>query len=314
MNQLLPVVILSLASVGCVSTTTKFKEPIPFDSEYSYAYNIALQTTLTDGSSKLKDVSKDDIDKISKLSQGEAGSASIFFGTLSFLTGDFASAAIDVTGGAVSNLASSNHESGNPRWIITLDKNILNPDAYIYEQLNNAFIKTLGDKFKTVDITLYDGTMTSFVVGGKCVEPSVEGTDESLLTYSGKNANNENWCWTGIKYNPNKPFYSEVALNGVNNTTTLNYGFNVKYEQSSPFGALSFTTVFDATESKELSVNYYKFIAEMTTHLPSGFYYYKSNFTAFRDFKDRKMYTLSNDILPAIYHDGNVYEFIEPNS
>lgn len=320
MKQTLTVIGISLILHGCAATSdAEIAQPKPFNVNHSYAYNIANQTMLTANKSKLRDFTREEVEELKKvdLVGGNAGSASMFFGAISLLTGDFASAAINLSGGIVADLSAKKHMSGNSRFIITNTLSSHDQSDEIASTIRNALLEILPKGYKIERISFREATF-DFIVGGKCDSVAKLNVNFEDTSYSSVNANdyspNLKWCNSGgfeanDGYKPKtnaEEFYNYKT--NLKNTITSNYGFNAGFEA---YGVLNFTSILTAMGLEINSDNYNKVVKEISSKLPDGFYYYKTNFPKDTNKTNGKTHTLL-DIMPAIFNKGKMYEFVEP--
>ncbi|WJG24711.1 hypothetical protein [Vibrio furnissii] len=278
---------------GCVAKPEPVN-PVPFSDKNSYALNIANQTILTRDKSPLRDFSKEEESEI-KYAIGRSrngGDTSLLFGGLKLLTLDL-TGLIDVAGGAVSNLADTDHAAGSAHWIIEVDSSLfaneLEAQSYILERIDFASKKALSQYGETKKKNVRDGYSVYFVntngeeynMGGFHLDKPKSG----LLTLRNGSIDQQRegqYYTYGVSQND---YYLKNML--AKTTTPLMYSVEMKRD-------------IDLRE-------YYK---SLTSYLPEGFYLYlpslpKAKFggTTYTD------YAL---VLPAIYTQGKKYEFIKP--
>lgn len=312
MKPIITILSLSLMLHGC-ATTDNTIEPKVFSDKYSYAYNIANQTALTTNKSKLKDFTREEVEELKKvdLVGGNAGSASMFFGTISLLTGDLASAAINLSGGIVADLSAKKHSSGYSRFIVTNTLSNDNQSDEIASTIRKAILQTLPTGYK-IERVNFRGSIVDFIVGGKCDSVSSLNINfENDLFYSVKSENIDstlNWCLSGgYKSLSQTPKFSNYHSE-LTEKITSNYGFD---SGRSPYGTIDFNGILEAMNIETNAANYNKLVKEISSKLPSSYYFYKTNFSKTVNKKNNEIITLI-DIMPAIFNKGKMYEFVEP--
>ncbi|KJG11610.1 hypothetical protein C0W96_07180 [Photobacterium kishitanii] len=311
MKQTLTAIGISLMLYGCAATTETVK-PKAFSDKYSYAYNVANQTALTANKSKLKDFTKKEIDELKKvdLVGGSAGSASMLFGTLSLLTGDFASAAVNLSGGIVADLSAKKHSSGYSRFIVTNTLSNDNESDEIASTIRKAILDTLPNGYKIERIS-FRGSIVDFIVGGKCDSVSalnLNFENDAFYSIKSEDINPElNWCLSGgYESFAQIPMFSNYQSN-LYHTVTSNYGFD---SGRAPYGTIDFNGILKAMNIDINVVNYNELIKEISSKLPKTYYFYKTNFSKTVNKNTNKIVTLM-DVMPAIFNNGVMYNFIE---
>ncbi|HIF9538156.1 TPA: hypothetical protein ACX6S7_002409 [Photobacterium damselae] len=308
---------IAIALTGCQSTNVQ--PPVtPFETNASYAYNVANQTALTKDKSKLRDFTKSEVEELKKVNLvgGNAGSASKFFGTLSLITGDFASAAVNLAGGMAADMSMGKHISGYTRFIVAenakesqqsteINNNIRNAIGNVLNEYGNYQIKTIQFKDEKQD----------FIVGGKCSDPTIYAdklkSELDVFVQANEYSPNAVWCRTGGFLSPmlKVSFYNYETNLVKPKAVTSNYGFDKNY---APYGQLNYIGILTALGQEITPSNYNKFLRELSSKLPNGYFIYKTNFQKQRSITDGKYYTLP-DFIPAIFHDGKQFDFIQGN-
>ncbi|WP_305817280.1 hypothetical protein [Photobacterium leiognathi] len=299
--QLVALAISSTLLIGCASTDTKESviEPVANQPTKSKAYNIAAQTILTRPykvgfetiDSPLKDFTKEEIEDAKTKMTRNVGSASKFFGTLSILTGNF-TGLIDVVGGSVASISTSDHPASEPRWIVAVDKSKFSTpveaENYIRETIRTSGIKTLSEFG-------YDSQITELK---KYKTSRVDIKDKDKLIVFGLAASNK-------KSGKNITTY---RTNLIDNSTKEAYTTGVDTKNfviSSPLPVIS------RVELKNKGINSKEYYKSLTAKLPKGFYLYIPSFYSTYGSDFSKKYTDLSQVVPAIYTQGEQYEFIQ---
>lgn len=268
-----------LGLVGCKSTPEVI-EPRPLDTNASYAFNVANQTVLTRNNSPLRDFTLDESEEI-QLSRPDGGDASLFFGTLSILTGDL-TGAISVAGGAAANIANSEHPSSISRWIVVVPTTKFNDkdsfQRFVIESIEKANTETLAELTgKEIDVVLREATKTYFY--------SIGGVENGWAYKKNMNDLSRSWVDSTVNYNGESIY--------IYGNERLAYGV-------SPFAYID----------KDNPDSYEEYLKSVTSKLPHGFYYYSTSYPQAWA-QDNKLYNVFEPV-PAIYTQGKKYEFIKP--
>ncbi|EHA1082418.1 hypothetical protein I8Y06_003294 [Photobacterium damselae] len=306
---------IAIALTGCQSTNIEPKV-IPFETNASYAYNVANQTALTKDKSKLRDFTKIEVEEFKKINLvgGNAGSASMFFGSLSLITGNFASAAIDLAGGMAADMSMGKHISGISRFIVAEKAKEIDQSENINSEIRKAIERVLNKHGAyTIKTVQFDDQTQDFIVGGKCTDPTVFSEQlKNKLAYfveSMDYGSNQVWCRTGGFSSPMLDVsYFNYETNLISpKKVTSNYGFDKMY---APYGQLSYIGILTALNQELTTNNYNNFLKELSGELPTGYFIYKTNFQKERSSIDGRYYTIP-DFIPAIFHNGKQFDFIQ---
>lgn len=308
---------IAIALTGCQSTNVQ--PPVtPFETNASYAYNVANQTALTKDKSKLRDFTQNEVEELKKVNLvgGNAGSASKFFGALSLITGDFASAAVNLAGGVAADMSMGKHISGSSRFIVAENAKKIDQSTKINSQIRKAIEKVLNKHgvYKIMTIQFEDRTQ-DYIVGGKCTDPSIFSeqlkNEYGYFVKSKEYGSNQVWCRTGGFSDPQLDVtYFNYETNLISpKKVTSNYGFDKMY---APYGQLSYIGILTALNQELTTNNYNKFLKELSAELPTGYFIYKTNFQKERSSIDGRYYTMQ-DFIPAIFHNGTQFDFIQGN-
>ncbi|WP_210499808.1 hypothetical protein [Vibrio crassostreae] len=287
----------ALILTGCTSTHTRsYVEGVPFNSNNSYALNIANQTSLVDGggleaNSPLRDFSQQEVDEVKTSVQKSYGSAAKFLGAISILTGDF-TGVLDVAGGYAAEFGNTNHQAANPRWIIALDEKDFNTkeDALTFaeQEVEKASIiafEKYGDVIRNVNKSN----------GAQYFEIEVNGKRAPI----------------GIVSNPKDIVSVELGeffyKNSVIPVDSYLIGFTG--EVYSQFGRVGMPTIAN-NSIDDLDLREEDFYKDLTQLLPVGFYLYIPSFPKYQS--GDMVYTDLEAIVPSIYHQGVKYNFIKP--
>ncbi|GAD89940.1 hypothetical protein VHA01S_030_00150 [Vibrio halioticoli NBRC 102217] len=297
---------LGLIVTGCSS------KPEPVDlTQASDAYNMAYGTYLTQPysfggrtyQSPLKDFSQDEVETIEKeFNKPNGGNASVFFGAISILTGNF-TGVIDVVGGTAANIASSKHPSSRSGWIVSVDATQAS-DGVQAKQVATKIIQTktielLESKGNKIEkVTLKERTKkrsgtTAYQINDKAIFGMVTNH-----YYDNKNA---------FELNSDKTKYVVTGDTNWWGVQIANF------------------MVFDKNYVKGYKGldGYEKFIKDLTATLPENYKYYSSTLprTQFMentdnsawncDCFDKTIYSLNTHIIPSIYSQGERYDFIQ---
>lgn len=292
-------VVAGLLLSGCSSTPPELVKGRDFDTNYSHAYNIANQTALTRNDSPLRDFSSDEIEQVkTNLRAGSnGGDTSLMVGALVIATGNL-TGAIDVVGGAAGRLASSDHIASKNQWFVALDASNFNDGQeakkYAIDTINNAIIET---------ITSAGNTLKS-------------QNDTARYTINGNNY-----------------LFDYIATSFDDTKTPLLKGHSSLADGDSQYISVDELPVygFNSTSFIDGKVNGYKgllgyeqYLLDVTSKLPKGFYLYTPSFPESYKMtldsgddwncitcKSVKKFTLYQ-VVPAIYTQGQKFEFIKP--
>ena len=314
----------ALGLSGC-SVTKKPIEPRAFNSHYSHAYNIANQTYLTrDYSyagntilSPLKDFSEKDIKDIeSRFNENKGGNISIAMGFARILTGNL-TGALDVVGGSAANISESRHPSSTSRWIVIMPSkdaaNGIDAKNTAVKLIRNTALKILEQHGNTLTkVTLKKEGKATF--GAKIYSRdayTINGSNMLFGMYQDHYLDTKNGMTLG-KSNllplTNEDYVSTSTTN-FNGSGVFNFAIFVK----------GYVKGYNGVKGYE------RFIEDVTSKLPEGYYYYSAPFprgdiatlekgtdwTCKKCIKSQR-YVLESEIVPAIYTQGKKYEFIKP--
>lgn len=300
----LAILVSAVSLTACVSAPKQDYTHLPYDNAQSEAYNIAKQTSLLKDywhgstiASPLKDFSTSEIDATeTSLREYRGGNVSVGTGLLSIVTGDL-TGVISVAGGAVANLAQSDHAPSNQiRLFVELPKSKyasnVEAEKFIVTSMEQAANKVLSqygqvkqispkpesayDAFwveksgKSVPFSLVN-RKESELKGDSIAEAatSIDGSNEVQLTYGIIGDSGVNW--NKVIVNPPMPFVYSVEVSPVN------------------------------------TVEFYK---EYSAQLPDGFYIYVPSFP--NTSWNSKTYFDNSIIVPSIFTQGEQYQFIKP--
>lgn len=286
---------LTSALVGCAGTPDAVA-PVEFSNAHSYAYNIASQTALTRDHSPLRDFTQAEVDEAkTKLTEKNAGDLPIFTGSIFMAMGNLISI-IDVAGGAMANLAEQPHEASQSRWIIAVPVEQFasekQAEKYILDSIHAAAKTTLAKYGEVAEfvvesnpaatVTKVTTAQGSYPIG---LVRQTDSKDKALLTRT------------------TFPFHGELK-------EVYAYGFN-QYDRVTKnllIGAPN--PAFLATEYKGIKLT--EFNQELTKELPYGFFLYTPSFPRFAG--NGQNFTYPSEIVPAIYAQGEKYDFIQPTA
>jgi hypothetical protein len=280
---------------GCNSTPDE-TQPLEFDTNNSFALNIAKQSSLTSGGglhskSPLRDFTQEEVDEVRANVHKNYGSASKVLGTLSVLTGNF-TGIIDVAGGYAADFGNSNHQAVKPRWLIALDKADFQSKeaAYVYahQTVVEASVDLLG-QYGTVIRKVNDNS------GSQYFELDVSGT-RSVVGLVSK-------VELRTKVTEGE-FYSSSSSSAVDS-----YLIGFENKMHSTFNNVPIITIANnVIESLDVSEDV--FYKELSSKLPKGFYLYMPSFPKFTAYDHH--YTDLEAIVPSIYSQGQKHDFINP--
>ena len=300
----LAILVSAVSLTACVSAPKQDYTHLPYDNAQSEAYNIAKQTSLLKDywhgstiASPLKDFSTSEIDAAeTSLREYRGGNVSVGTGLLSIVTGDL-TGVISVAGGAVANLAQSDHAPSNQiRLLVELPKSkyVSNVEAekFIVTSMEQAANKVLSQYGQVKQISpkpesAYDAFWVeksgkpvpfslvnhkeSELKGDSIAEAatSIDGSNEVQLTYGIIGDSGISWNKTIVK--PPVPFIYSVEISPID------------------------------------TVGFYR---EYSAHLPKGFYIYVPSFPSAS--WNNKKYFDSSFVVPSIFTQGEQYQFIKP--
>ncbi len=290
---------LALLMVGC-SSTPEVIEAQPFNSNYSYAYNIANQTYLTKNGSPLRDFGKDELKGIK---QHSGGNTSVLFGALSIVTGNL-TGVIDIAGGSVAKLADSKHKAAFSGWIVAIPSN---------QALNGMVAKNI------VKANVQKATVDTL---------RKKGNRLSKITF----ANGEHgYAIDGLYFFGMRDYAvfenARPMLKGKTNLINAESQF-VRGDMTAINGVevFNFNSFIDGKiKGYEGYEGYEQFILDVTQELPEGYYYYQTSFPKMLKMTvakesdwscekciNKETMILQASVIPAIYTQGTKYEFIKP--
>ncbi|WP_318408812.1 hypothetical protein [Photobacterium leiognathi] len=302
--QLVALAISSTLLIGCASTDTKESviEPVANQPTKSKAYNIAAQTILTRPykvgfetiDSPLKDFTKAEVEDAKTKLTRNVGSASKFFGTLSILTGNL-TGVIDVVGGTVASISTSDHPASKPRWIVAVDKSKFDSEKeaeqYITDTITKNAVETLNEYgLKTVETPI---KQRKRILNRIDIDTNGKKVPFGLITSN---------------LDTQKVFDYPTTLIDGNIKEAYTVGLN---DNSSIYKTLigSPSIVFANVELKKEKINVSEFYKSLTARLPKGFYLYMPSFNV--ENYNGMTYTDISSVVPAIYTQGEQYEFIQ---
>lgn len=287
----------TLGVVGCVSTPDPVA-PIAFDTNYSYAYNVANQTALTRNDSPLRDITSSEIETITRnVRDHSGGDTAIFFGTMSILTGNL-TGVIDVAGGVASNIAKSGHAASLERYIIILDE--------------SKFKDSVAAEKYIIDVTrtALEDTMRQY---GDVSTKKLDGLLKGHVTYI-LNVEGDQYVVGGLHTKPKGDAVKKTTVDfGKGATSVWSYGVeDVRTELIGSIFVQPPTPLIYAVENQ--AINYTDFYKDFTSRLPEGFYIYTPSFPSIVYEKNGERYKASypSEIVPALYHRGEKHEFVKP--
>lgn len=280
--------IASSVLMGCQSTSEPI-EPRPFTNANSYAYNIANQTLLTRNNSPLKDFTPEEIeDARTKMVKASGGEASVVLGGIGILTGNLIDI-ISVAGGAAGYLAHSDHEAAETRFIIVLPK-----EKFASKGEAISYIKEVTSQAAHDALSKYGEITSSQVVNDRFTFLSLNGLPMGPMT---KNASSENLLQESVMIINDRMI--DAYTYGVERDTRI-----TEYTLVTP------PTPLPASIGGNQDIDYSQFFKDYTAALPQGFFIYTPSFPVAED----GTYTYSDftQVVPAIYTQGEKYEFIKP--
>ncbi|GMQ49661.1 hypothetical protein [Vibrio sp. 10N] len=276
----------ALVLSGCQSTPEPV-EPREFDSNASYAYNIANQTSLMRNDSPLRDFTREEVNDVkAKLTRPSGAEASVVLGSLTILTGNL-TGIINVAGGGAAYLANSGHTAANSRFIVVLKKSDFD------SKLDAAnYIVRVTHQAATQALTYY----------GK-VEIETDDSPFDILTIDGE--------LSGLV--TAKDVRAELLQEGhfeVDGEIQEVYTYGVTFGNNDASHLLVTPPSPLLLASTKNEVRFDDFYKRYTKALPSQFYIYTPSFPKARG--NKKVYTYPSVIVPAIYTQGKKHEFVKP--
>ena len=274
---------------GCV--VTGVPEPTEFTNEHSYAFNVANQTQLTKNNSPLRDFTREEVEESKNILERrtEGANASKILGMASVLTGNL-TGIFHVAGGVVSDTALSGHVVEGRRWIVALDaadfasekeaqfyigKTIDSAIQNLLSQYGDVRLEPVNENGYAAYKVLVEGEYVK--VGGGAMPALVRG--EKIVVKRGK-------------------------TNLIDGESAYLFGFERGYYELAGIEPASLELIgFDVDRDE--------FLKKLTSLLPQGFYFYSSSYPKFYG-ADGKKYVAHKVVVPAIYTQGEKYEFIKP--
>lgn len=275
----------ALALTGCQSTSEPV-EPREFDTNASYAYNIANQTALTRNQSPLRDFTQEEVNDIqTKLTRPSGAEASVVLGSLSVLTGNL-TGLVNVAGGGAAYLANSDHMASKARWIIALPKENY-PSAEAAVEYARAQIRQSQEH-------VYSKL-------GVVEEKRNEKTKATYLTVS---SNNKTIPIGGVVSTKRTPLVTEGLFMGE-----MSYliGFDTEPYPSFMKPTDPLLAAIELSLTKDVTDEVY---SELTMGLDDNFFLYVPSFR--KTSALGKSYTSTQLIVPVIYTQGKKHEFVKP--
>lgn len=296
-------VVAGLLLSGCSSTPPELVKGRDFDTNYSHAYNIANQTALTRNNSPLRDFTEMEISKAKTdlHSYSKGADRSLMIGALFIATGNL-TGVIDVAGGAAGHLASSDHIAAQPRWIVTVPTTKFNSEEEAQKYIFNTITTVTKDylsEFGEVKSELAESM-------GK-----VRQHAKSTYLYS-----KDERIDVGL-------YHEENSLNGlkvVKYRTGLSENLVYAYglDEMASYDSHSLIATFNPIllmKSGITDKTYSELMIGITKKMPKGFYLYTPSFPKQYDYDEDKgliYYVDYNQVVPAIYTQGQKFEFIKP--
>ncbi|MEZ9900206.1 hypothetical protein AB4332_03755 [Vibrio breoganii] len=311
-KQIVTISCLGLALIGCSST------PDVDLTTASEAYNKAYGTYLTEPfkfggrtyKSALRDFTEDEAQEAEKaFRQNSGGNVSMLFGGVALLTGDL-TGAIDVAGGAVSNIASSNHPSARSGWVVGIDATEAK-DGVEAKEIATHIIQS-----KTIELLRSKGNKIEMVVTKKEGKASLTGAKISAKTAYQLNdqiifgMNNDHFYddKRGFELNDNETQYVVTG-------NTIWWGVDVGNYMAFDKG---YVKGYEGIEGYE------QFMSDLTASLPSNFMYYsrpvprqllienKDNSSwACDKCLEEESFLLYGQPIPRLYSNGEKLDFIK---
>ncbi len=293
-KQLFPLSISSILIVGCATPPSPEVPP-------SKAYVLASQSYLTKDThvlwatheSPLRDYSLADVEYIEESYKNSPGNASVIFGVMSLMTGNF-TGMIDIAGGTAANIAKTPHVAKQSSWVVRIpvDDATDGMEAWriAVDTIQENTLKLLATKGVTPSkIILNEQRLATF--GATIWQDTVYRVDPDDES-SGFLYENEMYRNNG-KYGlvidesyliNGKPTYSnsyETMLSGV-------YAYNGTYFKDKKIHP------YDQKDGFAL------FMKDLTAMMPEHYFYYDAP-------------SANNFYIPTIYQNGAQYRFLNPN-
>ncbi|WGV98864.1 hypothetical protein QF117_02570 [Vibrio sp. YMD68] len=312
-----------LLLLGCTNKPVDIV-PIAYNNSQSEALNKANQTFLTQSykhgfdtvKSPLKDFSQQEIEDVkTSLSRSSGGGASLFFGTMNILTGNFIGA-IDVAGGAAAEMAHSNHVAAHSQWVVALNAKEFSDGLEAKHHASNTIqmtaIKLLEEKGNTLTKVFLREEGKATLTGARIAPETAYVLNDSLRLF-------------GLY---ESEFYHDKGEFKLGKTNLVPYEQQyVSVRDSKVFGGVAnFKSFIDGDVIGYEGVDgYEQFLLDLTGQLPEGYLLYIPSFPkaialsvesmedwSCRSCRQGKSYILNSQIVPAIYTEGRKLEFIEP--
>lgn len=278
---------------GCV--VIGVPEPTEFSAEHSYAFNVANQTHLTKNNSPLRDFTREEIEESKNILERrtEGANASKVLGMASVLTGNL-TGIFHVAGGVVSDTALSGHLSEDARWIVALDSRDFATEkeasAYIAKAIHEATVQALEEysEVKLVESSSKISVFYQILFDGE-YQWVKAGYLKALM---------EGEKFRGVE------LVSKGSTNLIEGGDAYLFGFDTTSNGIFPIEPANLELIgFDVDRDE--------FLKKLTSLLPQGFYFYSPSYPKFYG-ADGKKYVAHKVVVPAIYTQGEKYEFIKP--
>lgn len=302
MKRILCFLAFSALITGCqISGTVGEVSYQPYDTNASYALNLANQTVLTKPQrhgfdtieSPLSDFTKEDITAMkATLKRGNGGGASLLFGAMNLLSGNL-TGIMNVAGGAAAKMAHSNHQAANARIIVELQasefSSPIEAQKYISDAYRLATVKTFAKVgvISNQSLKSHDGYQVSFLTTHQGVVIPI-GQIDYVGINNGERINTHNYSLDGTK----GAYYTV----GVTRNSTL-----LQETIIAPPSPIMYSKMVEYWSFSD-------FYKELTSHLPKGFYVYIPSFIKFG--YDGMTYSDRENIVPAIYTEGQEHLFM----
>lgn len=279
---------------GCAAPSPEVVQSHKFNSNNSYAMNIAMQTNLMTDQSRLRDFDKDEIDEVRKNIEKSKGNAPKVIGVFKILTGNL-TGVIDVAGGAAADLALSNkdkfHQAASAKWIIALNADNYTSGGEAYKSAVNEIV-----------------TATKNVMGKYGELKNVAHNDKYIMFAI--NYNDKNYM-LGLSNDPTQEFgIKNISFDNKNPKPLYVTGVDNKYYQIGAYSLEAFE-VFKANGKTEDDI-----LEDITALLPEGFFYYRPAFEVNTipqsDFGKNIKYVNLDAVVPSVFTQGERYDFIKP--
>lgn len=283
--------------VGCASSSQNENniDPTPkrYNAEHSFAYNIADQTALTHYNSPLRDFADFEIDKAhSQVNAKGRKETNVFLGGIT-VTGDNLMDYLDVGGDIKTNMGNFNHEASYARWIIAVPAE--NYDSAIDAQ--NYMLSAISAAAKRAYSNL--GQVYEEVTPNRrLIETRVRNDNYDTSLGLNKPVGHEKEV---LVTKTQFPFFDGLKEAYV-------YGINKRSREMNELLIDVPTTVGLIAVKQNPSFD--DFYRSITRELPVGFYLYAPSFP--RQKLGQKVFTYRESYVPAIYTQGNKFEFKQP--